>query len=87
MVCITERRTERIDNVKINHNRTAKCYGLKLNLNGVLVTRQTDNISQGGAPGGKLVPGSHKRHKLGHTVIRHFSRGDRTENQGGHSSP
>ena len=33
-------------------------------------------LHQGGAPGGKLVPGSHKRCELGHTVIRHFSRGD-----------
>ena len=52
-----------------------------LNLNGLLVTRQTDNTSPVGgggvAPGGKLVPGSHKRCELGHTVIRHFSRGDK----------
>ena len=47
-----------------------------LNLNGLLVTRQIDNTSPGGAPGGKLFPGSHKRCELGHTVIRHFSRGD-----------
>ena len=47
-----------------------------LNLNGLLVIRQIDNTSPGGAPGGKLVPGSHKRCELGHTVIRHPSRGD-----------
>ena len=47
-----------------------------LNLNGLLVTRQIDNTSPGGAPGGNSGPGSHKRCKLGHTVIRHFSRGD-----------
>ena len=47
-----------------------------LNLNGLLVTGQIDNTSPGGAPGGKSVPGSHKRCELGHTVIRHFSRGD-----------
>ena len=39
-----------------------------------------DNTSPGGvgrgAPGGKLVPGSHKRCELGHTVIRHCSRED-----------
>ena len=35
-------------------------------LNGLLVIRQIDNISPGGVPGGKLVPGSHKRCKLGH---------------------
>ena len=54
------------------------------NLNGLLVTGQIGNTSPGGgvggwgggAPGGKLVPGSHKRCELGHTVIRHFSRGD-----------
>ena len=51
---------------------------LNLNLNGLLVTRQIDNTSPGGGgvPGGKLVPGSHKRCELGHSVIRHFSRGD-----------
>ena len=49
---------------------------LRLNLNGLLVIRQIDNISPGGAPGGKLVPGSHKRCELGHTVIGHFSGGD-----------
>ena len=49
---------------------------LNLNLNGLLVICQIDNTSPWGAPGGKLVPGSHKRCKLGHTVIRHFSRGD-----------
>ena len=38
---------------------------MNLNLNGLLVIRQTDNTSPGGVPGGKLVPGSH---------IRHFSR-------------
>ena len=35
-----------------------------LNLNGLLVTRQIDNTSPGGgggAPGGKFVPGSHRR--------------------------
>ena len=41
-----------------------------LNLNGLLVIRQIDNISPGGSvPGGKLVPGSHKRCELGHTDI------------------
>ena len=51
---------------------------LHLNLNG-----QIDNTSPGGGAGGecgpekKLVPGSHKRCELGHTVIRHFSRGDK----------
>ena len=52
---------------------------LNLNLNGLLVTRQIDNISPGGggAPGVRLVPGSHKRCELGHTVIRHFSRGEK----------
>ena len=52
---------------------------LNLNLNGLLVTRQIDNTSPGGgggAPVGKLVPGSNKRCELGHIVIRHFSRGD-----------
>ena len=49
---------------------------LNLNLNGLLVIRQIDNTSPGGAPGEKLVPGSHKRCELGHTVIRRFSRGD-----------
>ena len=50
-----------------------------LNVNGLLVTRQIDNTSPGGgvASGGKLVPGSHKKCELGHTVIRHFSRGDK----------
>ena len=48
---------------------------LNLNLNGLLVTRQIDNTSPGGggggvAPEGKLVPGSHKRCELVHTVIR-----------------
>ena len=41
--------------------------------------RQIYNTSPGGgggAPGGKLVPDSHKRCELGHTVIKHFSRGD-----------
>ena len=34
---------------------------LSNSLNGLLVIRQNDNISPGGsAPGGKLVPGSHK---------------------------
>ena len=50
-----------------------------LNLNGLRVICQIDNTSpKGGGPGGKLVPGSHKRCKLGHTVIRHFNfrRGD-----------
>ena len=32
---------------------------LNLNLNGLLVTGQTDNTSAGGAPQGKSVPGSH----------------------------
>ena len=36
-------------------------------LNGLLVIRQTDNTSPEGAPGGKLVPGSHKRCEHGHT--------------------
>ena len=49
---------------------------ISLNRNGLLVMRQIDNISPGGAPGGKLVSGSHKRCELGHKVIRHFSRGD-----------
>ena len=44
-----------------------------MNLNGLLVTRQIDNISPGGggggAPGGKLVLGSHKRCELRNTVI------------------
>ena len=42
-----------------------------LNLNGLLVPRQIEIPHQGvgGAPGGKLVPGSHKRYELGHTVI------------------
>ena len=38
--------------------------------------RQIDNTSPGGAPGGKLFPGSHKRCEPGHLVIRHFSTGD-----------
>ena len=50
-------------------------YNLMLNLNGLLVIRQIDNTSPGGAPRGKLVPAPHKRCELGHTVI-HFSRGD-----------
>ena len=29
--------------------------------------RQIDNPSPGGVPGGKLVPGSHKRCELGHS--------------------
>ena len=37
------------------------CLNLNLNLNSLLVKRQTDNTSPGGALGGKLVPGSHKR--------------------------
>ena len=37
---------------------------------------QIDNTSPGGAQGGKLVSGSHKRCELGHTIITHFSRGD-----------
>ena len=45
-------------------------------LNGLLMTGQVDNTSPGGGPGGKSVPGSHKRCKLGHKVIRYFSRGD-----------
>ena len=46
-----------------------KCANL--NLNGLLVIRQIDNTSLGGggggggAPGGKLVPGSHKRCEWG----------------------
>ena len=40
-------------------------------LNGLLVIRQIDNTSPGDATGGKLVPSSHKRCKLGQTVIRH----------------
>ena len=44
-----------------------------LDLNGLLVTYQIDNAS----PGGKLVPGSHKICELGHTVIKHFCRGDK----------
>ena len=43
---------------------------------GLLVTCQIDNTSPGGGPGGKSVPGSLKRCKLGHTIIRHFSTGD-----------
>ena len=35
-------------------------------LNGLLVIRQIDNTSLGGEPGGKLVPGSHKRCEHGH---------------------
>ena len=37
---------------------------VRLNLNGLLVIQQIDNTSPGGgggAPGGKLVPGSHKK--------------------------
>ena len=34
-------------------------------MNGLLVTRQIDNSSPCGAPGGKLAPGSHKRCELG----------------------
>ena len=49
-----------------------------LNLNGLLVICQIDNTSQGDAPEGKLVHGSHEKCGLGHTVIRHFSRGDQT---------
>ena len=51
---------------------------VSLNLNGLLVTHQLTipHHGGGGAPGGKLVPGSHKRCELGHTAIRHFSRGD-----------
>ena len=36
---------------------------------------QIDNTSPGGAQVGKLVPGSHKRYELGHTITTHFSRG------------
>ena len=65
---------------------SARLSNLNLNLNGLLVIRQIDNTSSGGVPGGKLVPGSQNRCKLGHTVIRHFSRGGQ-ENQGGYFSP
>ena len=36
------------------------------------MTRQNDNTSPGGAPGGKIVAGFHKRCELGHTgsVVR-----------------
>ena len=51
-------------------------YLLTLNVNDLLVTRQIENCSSGGAPGGKSVPGCYKRCELGHTVIRHFSIGD-----------
>ena len=37
-------------------------------LNGLLVIRQIDNTSPGGAPGEKLVPGSLNRCERGHTV-------------------
>ena len=42
-----------------------KTVCLNLNLNSLLVKRQTDNTSPGGALGGKLVPGSHKRCEFG----------------------
>ena len=65
----------------VKHRRSEAAQEMNLNLNGLLVIRQIDNISPGGggggAPGGKLVPGSHKRCELGHTVIRHFSRVDK----------
>ena len=51
-------------------------YTLNVNLNGLLVTRQIDNTSPGGAPEGKSVPGSYKRCKLGHKINRHFCKGD-----------
>ena len=46
-----------------------KTVCLNLNLNSLLVKRQTDNTSPGGALGGKLVPGSHKSCEFGHTII------------------
>ena len=49
---------------------------MNLNLNGLLMTRQIVNTLPGDAPGGKLVPGIHKRCELVHTGIRHSSRGD-----------
>ena len=60
----------------ISVGKQLKSHNTVFHLNGLLVTRQTDNASIGGAPGGKLVPGSHKRCDLEHTVNRHFSRGD-----------
>ena len=48
-----------------------------LNLNDLPVTRQIYNTSPGGVPRGKLVPGSSMISELGHTVIRHFSKGIR----------
>ena len=56
-----------------------------LNLTGLLVIRQIDNTSPGGAPGGKLVPGSHRDANLD-TSHQTFQQ-RRSENQGGHSSP
>ena len=53
-----------------------------LNLNGLLVIRQIDNTLPGGVPGGKLVPGSHKRCKIGHSHQTFQQR--RSENQGAH---
>ena len=46
-----------------------KTVCLNLNLNSLLVKRQTDNTSPGGALGGKLVHGSNKRCEFGHTII------------------
>ena len=65
----------------VKHRRSEAAQEMNLNLNGLLVIRQIDNISPEvvgggrgeGSPGGKLVPGSHKRCELRHTVIRHFS--------------
>ena len=45
--------------------------------NGLLVIRQIDNTSPGGAPGGKLVIRTHS-----HQTFQQ----KRSENQGGHSS-
>ena len=60
-----------------------KTVCLNLNLNSLLVKRQTDNTSPGGALGGKLVPGSHKRCEFGHTIIIQQRK---TVIQGGYSS-
>ena len=57
--------------------RTVDSFERNLSLNGLLVTRQMDNISPGCAPGGKPVPDFYKRCELGHTVIRHFIREDK----------
>ena len=40
------------------------------------MTRKIYNTSPGGVRIGKLVPGTHKRCELGHTVIRQCDRGD-----------